>query len=112
MHRYLAEFDFRYSQRVRLGVDDVMRAGRVLSRVSREAVDLSNGSLREGIGMAEKPKPKPRAKAKPRSKPHFDDKAQSERFIEAARELGIDQSGELFERAVLAVVSAPPRQKQ
>ncbi len=34
LHRYLAEFDFRYSQRVRLGVDDVMRAGRVLSRVS------------------------------------------------------------------------------
>ena len=34
LHRYLAEFDFRYSQRVRLGVDDVMRASRVLSRVS------------------------------------------------------------------------------
>ena len=34
LHRYLAEFDFRYSQRVRLGVDDAIRAGRVLSRVS------------------------------------------------------------------------------
>ena len=34
LHRYLAEFDFRYNQRVALGVDDVTRAGRVLSRVS------------------------------------------------------------------------------
>jgi hypothetical protein len=25
LHRYLAEFDFRYSNRVRLGVDDVQR---------------------------------------------------------------------------------------
>jgi hypothetical protein len=26
LHRYLAEFDFRYSNRARLGVDDEMRA--------------------------------------------------------------------------------------
>jgi ISXO2-like transposase domain len=26
LHRYLAEFDFRYSNRVRLGIDDVARA--------------------------------------------------------------------------------------
>ena len=25
LHRYLAEFDFRYSNRVRLGIDDVER---------------------------------------------------------------------------------------
>ena len=30
LHRYLAEFDFRYSNRVKLGVDDTMRAGRAL----------------------------------------------------------------------------------
>lgn len=30
LHRYLAEFDFRYSNRVRLGVDDVERAKRAL----------------------------------------------------------------------------------
>lgn len=30
LHRYLAEFDFRYSNRVRLGVDDVMRTERAL----------------------------------------------------------------------------------
>jgi hypothetical protein len=26
LHRYLAEFDFRYNHRVALGVDDAMRA--------------------------------------------------------------------------------------
>jgi transposase-like protein len=30
LHRYLAEFDFRYSNRVRLGVDDEARAARAL----------------------------------------------------------------------------------
>jgi transposase-like protein len=30
LHRYLAEFDFRYSNRVRLGVNDVARADRAL----------------------------------------------------------------------------------
>jgi transposase-like protein len=30
LHRYLAEFDFRYSNRVRLGVDDTMRTSRAL----------------------------------------------------------------------------------
>ena len=33
LHRYLAEFDFRYSNRVRLGVDDVQRADRVLKGI-------------------------------------------------------------------------------
>jgi transposase-like protein len=31
LHRYLAEFDFRYSNRVALGVNDVARAGRALT---------------------------------------------------------------------------------
>ena len=31
LHRYLAEFDFRYSNRVALGCDDVTRADRILS---------------------------------------------------------------------------------
>jgi hypothetical protein len=42
-------------------------------------------------------KPKPRAKVKPRSKPRFDDKAQSERFVEAARKLGIEEAGHAFD---------------
>ena len=28
LHRYLAEFDFRYSNRIRLGIDDTMRTAR------------------------------------------------------------------------------------
>ena len=30
LHRYLAEFDFRYSNRVKLGVDDTRRTDRAL----------------------------------------------------------------------------------
>ena len=33
LHRYLAEFDFRYSNRVKLGVDDIKRADRALQGV-------------------------------------------------------------------------------
>jgi hypothetical protein len=33
LHRYLAEFDFRYSNRVRLGVDDVERSDRAIRGV-------------------------------------------------------------------------------
>jgi transposase-like protein len=33
LHRYLAEFDFRYSNRVRLGIDDSARADRALQGV-------------------------------------------------------------------------------
>jgi transposase-like protein len=33
LHRYLAEFDFRYSNRVRLGVDDIARADRTLKGI-------------------------------------------------------------------------------
>jgi transposase-like protein len=33
LHRYLAEFDFRYSNRVRLGVDDVQRADQALKGI-------------------------------------------------------------------------------
>jgi transposase-like protein len=34
LHRYLAEFDFRYSNRVRLGVDDVARTRKALQGIS------------------------------------------------------------------------------
>jgi len=33
LHRYLAEFDFRYSNRVRLGVNDAERAERALKGI-------------------------------------------------------------------------------
>jgi hypothetical protein len=33
MHRYLAEFDFRYSNRVALGINDIARADRALKGI-------------------------------------------------------------------------------
>lgn len=44
---------------------------------------------------------KPKARPKPKSK--LTDKKQSERFIEAARGLGIEETGEKFEEAFRAV---------
>jgi hypothetical protein len=41
---------------------------------------------------------KPSAKTKPK-KPKLSDKAQSERFIEAARKLGIEETGDAFEES-------------
>ena len=54
--------------------------------------------------MAKKPKPAKDAK----------DKSQSERFIETARKLGVDETGKEFERALERIVppkrgSTPPR---
>lgn len=53
--------------------------------------------------MAEAPKPK-RPKAAPKPK---DERPQSERFIETAREIECDESGEAFERSFGRIV--PPR---
>ena len=33
LNRYLAEFDFRYSNRIKLGVDDAMRAAKLLKGI-------------------------------------------------------------------------------
>lgn len=33
LHRYVAEFDFRYSNRVKLGVDDFTRTERAISGI-------------------------------------------------------------------------------
>jgi hypothetical protein len=33
LHRYLAAFDFRYNERVALGVDDVARTGKALAGI-------------------------------------------------------------------------------
>ena len=49
---------------------------------------------------------KPRAKPKP--KPKYADKKQSERFVEAARALGIEETGAAFEEAFKKV--APPKE--
>jgi hypothetical protein len=34
LHRYLSEFDFRYSNRIALGVDDAMRADKALQGIT------------------------------------------------------------------------------
>jgi len=52
------------------------------------------------MAKAEKPK------EKPKPKPKYTDKAQSEQFIEAARKLGIEETGEVFERAFAKVIEA------
>lgn len=50
------------------------------------------------MGKTEKPK----VKSKPRLK--LTDKEQSERFIEAARNLGIEETGPKFERAIKTIL--------
>jgi hypothetical protein len=49
------------------------------------------------------------APKKKKSKPKLTDKEQSERFIETAQELGVDESGEEFERVMEKIV--PPNLK-
>ena len=41
LHRYLAEFDFRYNNRAALGFNDAERAEIALKGISRQAADLS-----------------------------------------------------------------------
>lgn len=49
---------------------------------------------------------------KKKAKPKLTDKEQSERFKEAARELGVDESGEEFERALDRIVPSPKARNQ
>jgi transposase-like protein len=45
LHRYLSEFDFRYSNRVKLGIDDVARADRALLGVKGKRLTYRTTSL-------------------------------------------------------------------
>jgi hypothetical protein len=54
------------------------------------------------MAKAEKPKAKPKSK--------YTDKAQSERFIETARKLGVEETGEAFDRAFKKITSNPRQQ--
>jgi hypothetical protein len=58
--------------------------------------------------MARKPSASAKPKRRPKPKTKRRDPAQSERFIEAARKAGMDETGETFERAFEKIV--PPRQ--
>jgi hypothetical protein len=44
-----------------------------------------------------------RPKRKQRPKPKLSDKEQSERFVATARELGVDETGESFEKAAALI---------
>jgi hypothetical protein len=48
-----------------------------------------------------------RTKRRPKGKP--DNPAQSKRFIEEARKLGVDESGEAFRKAVDALIPKKPK---
>jgi hypothetical protein len=48
---------------------------------------------------------KPKAKAKPR-RPKYTDKEQSERFIQAARDLGVDGDNSIFDKAIAKILSS------
>lgn len=58
LHRYLAEFDFRHSNRVALGIDDVARTENALK------VSLGSASPTERQLISEQPYGKSRRKAK------------------------------------------------
>jgi hypothetical protein len=45
LHRYLAEFDFRYNNRVRLGVSDEMRADRALQGIVGKRLTYRDSSV-------------------------------------------------------------------
>lgn len=46
---------------------------------------------------------------KQKAKPKLTDKEQSERFIEAAREIGVDESGKTFEKSLIGILRTPAR---
>ncbi len=52
-----------------------------------------------------------KGKAKKRKPIKRTDKAQSERFIKAAKELGVDETGEAFKRALDTLVPITPKRK-
>jgi len=63
--------------------------------------------------MSQKPKARKgssKAKGKSRSKNESSEKTQSERFIETARNVGVDETGKAFELTINKLV--PPRLKK
>jgi len=47
LHRYLAEFDFRYSNREKLGIDDLLRVDRALAGVKGKRLTYQTACYRE-----------------------------------------------------------------
>lgn len=59
--------------------------------------------------MAQKPKAKRPASSTKKERTDGGEKSQRERFIEAAREAGVDETGEALERAFRTIV--PPKKQ-
>lgn len=100
LHRYLAEYDFRYNHRVRFGINDQERA---------EHAILGIVGKRLTYQMARKPE----AGRKESDQQQQEEKLvslQLERFKEAARPAEADETGEKLKRAFRRIV--PPRRKQ
>lgn len=91
LHRYLGEFDFRYNNRVALGVSDQQRADKLPKWLRRQGARLRNDYC---LSMA---------KAAQARQP-----AQSRKSIEAAKRLAVDQSGEAFSKALDKLVPKKP----
>jgi ISXO2-like transposase domain len=101
LNRYLSEFDFRYSNRVALGVNDVERAATALKGIVGKRLKYNPSQSARG------PMGKPDTKAKKkRAKLKLSKKEQSARFIEMARELGVDETGKKFEADFVKIARA------
>jgi hypothetical protein len=50
LHRYLAEFDFRYNNRARLGIDDKSRTERLLHGARGKRLTYRDSSVRQDSG--------------------------------------------------------------
>ena len=90
LHRYLAEFHFRYNNRIGLKVNDEQRASKLLSNVKGKRLTYRTTDRKVTDEGA-------------------DDKEQSERFIETAREHGSGETTNEFEQVFKRLV---PRSKR
>ncbi len=64
LHRYLSEFDFRYSNRIALGVDDQDRAVKALKGIAGKRLTYRSPLINSQPASKEKPWRHPRFKAR------------------------------------------------
>jgi hypothetical protein len=98
LHRYLSEYDFRYNNRIALGVNDEVRAELALKGIVGKRLTYQTTSESRDR-MDKKPKAGGfKKKAVPKKK--APDEKQFERFVKTARELEVDETGNKFEKAM------------
>lgn len=101
LHRYLAELDFRYSNREKLGIDDVARA---VHRSPMKRSLLKKRSMTKVPAVGAKPRRKPKLKLK------ISDEERHARFLYMAHEVEAEESQESFDRAFNSVGHSTPRE--